>query len=786
MRVPIAWLREFVDLPDDPQAVADRLAMLGFPVAEIERRPAITGVVCGRIRTLEKHPNADRLQVAGVDVGGERPLTIATAATNVAVGQTIAVATIGARLPALTIEPRKMRGIASEGMMCSAEELALPADWFEDGILQLDADLPVGRDIVGHFGLAEAVLDVEVTSNRADAMSMLGIARELAGALGSALRTPLAANPGSAADRPQALSVTLASPDCRRFVAQRFDGVRVTTAPAWMRIRLALAGQRPIDSLVDVSNYVMLEVGQPLHFYDADRIDLAHLEVRDARDGERLITLDGIDRTLTPRALVIADPHGARCIAGVMGGSDSEVGPTTASILLEAANFNGARVRRTATDLGLRSEASSRHEKALAPALTDLGAARAAALLVAQGATAQAPVAFGAAVEPPRPIALALHDVARILGIALAPARIAGHLEAVGCAVTLGEDRLAATPPPWRTDLHDAADLIEEVGRMEGYDAIAPVLPSVPAHAISSAEFRLENDLAYGLRALGYREIITHSLHGTRLFDATMRAGLVPSHTAVEVRNPLSEDQRFLRHALGPGVIEYLARLPQPLRVFEIGHVFALDEGTIDESNVLLFGFSAKPLDEPDWRDSHFLRLKGDAQELIRSLCGVRTEASADARNGLHPGKCAVLLHEGHEVATLGMVDPRLAKAFDAALPIYLANVYLDALPEYRLPRYVAPSRYPSTYRDLALVVALDVTAGAIEAAIARSLGERCTGVRVFDEYRGAQVGEGVKSIAVRVTLQRFDATITDDEADAAVAHVLAELRERFGAVIRE
>lgn len=786
MRVPIAWLRDYVDLPDDSQAIADRLAMLGFPVAEIVRRPAITGVVTGRIDTLEKHPNADRLQVGTIDIGAERRLTIATAATNVAVGQKIAVATIGARLPHLTIAPRTMRGIASEGMMCSADELALPADWFEDGILLLDSDTPIGLDAAAHFRLGDDVLDVEITTNRADAMCVLGIARELAGAYGTPLRLPSFANPGDEVAPSEAdPDVTLASPDVRRFVAQRFEGLHVATAPTWMRVRLALAGQRPIDSVVDISNYVMLEVGQPLHCYDAAKIDATKLVVRDAREGERLVTLDGVERKLSPQALVIADDRAALCAAGVMGGLSSEVGAATRAIVLEAANFSGARVRRTAAELGLRSEASSRHEKALAPQLTDIGAARAATLLRDLGAVVGRPRAFGDALPTMPVIPLPLRDVERLLGLRLPIERIVTHLEAVGCSVVNVGERLDATPPAWRTDLHLAADLVEEVGRMEGYDAIEAVVPSVPAHAISSAAFECESAVSHALAALGYREIISHTLHGAKFFDVMRHAAMIPSHTSVEVRNPLSEEQRYLRYSLGPNLIEYLARYQEPLRVFELGHTFAFDDGHIAETSNLTFGFSAKPHDGPAWSDEHVLRLKGDAEALIRAVSGVRVEAEADKRNGLHPGKCVVLFFEGHEVATLGQLDPRLTKAYDSALPIYLCDIYVDALPEYRLPRYVAPSRFPATWRDLALVVGLDVTAAQIERTIARTLGDLCTNVRVFDEYRGPQVGADRKSIAVRVTLQRFDATITDEEGDAAIVRVRAALLDELAAAIR-
>ncbi|HTA54326.1 MAG TPA: phenylalanine--tRNA ligase subunit beta [Candidatus Acidoferrales bacterium] len=772
MLVPISWLREFVALPDDVEAIADRLAMLGFPVAGVERRPKISGVVTGKIAALGKHPNADRLLVAQVDVARDAPLTIATAATNVAEGQTIAVATIGARLPALTIEARTMRGVASQGMMISAEELALPGDWFEDGIMQLEPATAPGIDVVELYGLDTDVLDVEITANRPDSMSILGLARELAASYDRALHLPPLANPGEKFG--EALSVAIESPDCTRFVAQRFDDLRVVPAPAWMRIRLALAGQRPINNLVDVSNYVMLETGQPLHFYDASEIAGGRLIVRDAREGERIVTLDGVERTLSPQALVIADDERALGLAGLMGGASSEVTPMTTSIVLEAANFNGPRVRRMSGALGLRSEASSRHEKSLAPALTDLGAARAAQVLCDLGATAYRPLAFGAPIVPAQPIALRAGEVERLLGLAIAPDRIAAHLTALGCAVVVdGFGTFDVTPPPWRRDLTIAADLVEEVARIEGYERIAAIVPSVPAHEISSASFDLENALARALAALGYREVVTHSLR------AAAGAG------SVEVRNPLSEEHRFLRDSLVPGLIEYLAKVGVPARVFEIGDVFRRDGERIAEQTTAAFGFSTDRTNDAAWRDSSFLRIKGDCEALLRGVTGREPEIAPGRQPSFHPGKTGTIALDGHIVGTIGCIDPRTARAAGLKANVYLCVLETGALPPAATPQYRPPSRFPSTYRDLALVVDTNLPASRLETAIADTLGSIGTTVRVFDEYRGSQVAHDRKSLAVRMTLQRFDTTITDEEADAAVARVLEALREKFGATIR-
>jgi len=790
MRVPLSWLRSYAELPTDPDVIADRLALSGFPVAAIERRPRLSGVVVGRIAALERHPNADRLQIGHIEIGAGDPIVVATAATNVAPGQTIAVALPGATLANARIERRTMRGVVSEGMMCSADELALPPEWFEDGILQLDGAPEPGTDAIAYLGLDEPVFDVEVTGNRPDALSMIGLARELAAAFGVPLRLPPDENPGTDAEPAgTAPEVTIETPDCLRFVAQRFDGIRNGIAPAWMRVRLALAGQRPIDRIVDVTNYVMLETGQPLHAYDADLLASAHLIVRDAREGERLQALDEREYALSPQVMVVADEHEALGVAGVIGGTRSAVGAATTAIVLESATFRGARVRRSAAALGVRTEASTRHEKSLPPALAEIGAARAAQLLAAMGARAYRPRVFGARPAEPEPIRFPLAEIPRLLGFTLSADEAAAPLRALGCAVAVAApDALAVTPPPWRRDLSIAADLVEEVARVVGYDRIEAAMPAVTPQEIDDHDYRVERDAARTLSALGYREIVTYALHGAQLFERLARAGITPSHEPVEIRNPLSEDQRWLRYALGPSMLAYFARVGRPMRAFEIGHVFHRQKEMVTEAPALLFGFTMEPQDDPPWRDNGFLRMKGDALAFLRALTGRTASAiatTADARTGMHPGKTAALILDGRELALLGRVDPRVADAFVLALPAYLCHVYLDRLPERAEPRYRPPSKYPGTYRDLALLLDLDVPAARVEEAVRAAAGALCTNVRVFDEYRGPQIPANRKSLAVRVTLQRSDATITDAEADAVIAGALERLREELGAELR-
>jgi len=776
------WLRDYApDLPRDPDAIVARLATLGFPVDAVEPRPVITGVVVGRIAKLEKHPNADRLQVCTIDVGGARSLTIATAATNVAAGQVVPVATIGAKLPELTIQPRTMRGIASEGMLCSGGELALEADWFEDGIMQLDRDMPLGTDVVELLGLADPVLDVDVTPNRVDAFSMLGLARELAASFGVGLREPATA---VATDGPtDDVRVTIESVDCRRYVAQRVGGLAVRPAPAWMRVRLALAGQRPINNLVDISNFVMLETAQPLHFFDYEKIANAHIIVRDARPDEPLTTLDGAQRTLPTTALVIADETQATGLAGLMGGAVSEVSEATREIVIESANWAGPRIRRMSVALGLRTEASTRNEKNLAPALTDLGAARAAVLLAAEGGRVRTPVPYGLPLAPAAAIPLPKHDVPRLLGFTLDDAAVERALRSLGFDVAIAGDAFAVTPPAWRTDVAIAADVVEEIARVVGYDRLAASMPVVGEQPLSSAAFERDNAIAATLAGLGYRECITLGLQPGAIAERDRALGMhVP--TPVAITNPLSEDQRYLRYSMMHAHLAMAARdRLRPYRTFEIGHVFWDATPVAAERNVAFVLAATARADEPAWRSTPFLALKSDLLAALRALTGRDGDVVRATPLHLHPGKSADLVLDGTRVGSLGVVDPRLARAYDIDDDVVAGWFEIEALPARVNVPLVAPSRFPAIERDLAFVLAADVPAAEVAAAAGAHADVR--GARAFDEYRGAQIDVAKKSLALRVTLQRDDATLTDAQADATIGAIVADLRDRFGAILR-
>ncbi len=787
MKVPIAWLRDYIDLTLGTDEIAEKFASLGFPVDAVERRPALSGVVVGRLAAVEKHPNADRLQVCTVDVGEAKPLTIATAATNVAAGQIVPVAKIGAQLAAMTIAPRKMRGLDSEGMLVSAGELGLAEDGFEDGILQLEADSPIGADFIALHRLSDDVLDVEITANRVDAMSILGLARELGAALGLPVREPSLevtyTEPESAADA----SVTLETPDCKRFVAQRFSALSVRTAPFWIRARLALAGQRPIDSLVDVSNFVMLETGQPLHFYDFDKLAGKRLIVRDATPGERSITLDGEERELTPVALVIADERQVQCLAGLRGAASSEVTASTRELLLEAATFAGPRIRRMSIALGLRTDASTRHEKGLPLSLSSLGAARAAHLLQAEGAAVHRPFAVGAEITPAAAVRVTPHDVRRLLGIALDASEIERALRGLGFTIEADGDGLLATPPPWRGDVHLREDVIEEVGRVVGYDRVPSELPAIVEQAISGKTYHDERRIAHALAAQGYREALSFALQPATVREGYDRAGVALPGEPVEIVNPLSEDQRFMRFSLLPGFLALVKRFAsdEPLRYFEIGHVFWGGDEPVETARAGWLLAVPKRSGEPEWRDAGFVTFKGEAEAVVRALAGSDAETVVTQRAELHPGKAATLQIEGRDAVTLGAVDPRLLAEYDIESDVYFAVLDVDAVPAHRTPRFVAPSRFPALERDLALVVAPEVRAGDIERAVRSAANGLLAEVRVFDEYRGPQVEAGKKSVAVRVVLQSREATLTDAQAETQVGAILSALEQTCGAKIR-
>jgi len=789
MRLPLSWLRTYLDLPESAEEIAELLAGLGFPVEAIERRPTISGVLVGRIERLEPHPNADRLQICTIDVGAPTHLTIATGATNVAVGQVVPVATIGAELPEVRIARRTMRGVESEGMLCSATELGLPGEWFEDGILQLEADAPLGADIVAHYGLADPILDVEITANRPDALGIIGLARELAARLERPLRLPISSTPTASAGR---LRVDLASPDVDRFSLQRLDGLRHGPSPTAIRIRLALAGQRPIDCIVDVTNLVMLEFGQPMHAYDADRIFDEHLVVRDAGDDATIRTLDGAERRLEPTTLVIADERTPVAVAGIIGGATSAVGERTTSILLEAAHFRAARIRRGMATLGLRTEAATRFARNPAPGLVDLAAARALALFQQQGAIATSALLVKTTTQATPVIELPLVAVQRLLGIAVSQERIVDALTRLGCDVRARDnERLLVATPPWRGDVTESADLVEEVARIVGYDQIPTSEGPIMPNGIMSSDFVREQRVADALAAAGFGEVVTLALESESVAQRWSAADCALPGTPIAIANPLTEEHRFLRFSLLPGLLELLERrMPtlreHPLHAFALGNIF----WTGTERRVALWLSAESRLagvDRTGWQEPELLAFLGRSEQLLSRLVGLVPNRRRSETAGLHRGKCAAFTWSDAEqpAAFAGAVDARLLAAYQIhETDVYVGLLDLTALPPWHSPTYRPPSRHPVLRRDLALVLDEGIAAGDLLATV-RGADPRVREARLFDEYRGTPLAAGEKSLALHLSLGSDTTTLTDADADAAVAQILQVAQSRLGATLR-
>jgi len=818
MRVPVSWLRDFVKTDAQPEAFASALTARGFTVDGVSPQPTSERIVIGRIETLTRHPNADRLLVSTVDVGQEK-LQIVTGATNVAVGNKVPIALAGAVVyargsaangaPPQTkkIEPSTLRGVESNGMMCSPDELLLPGE-HDDGILIMEDNAPVGQDFwqVARFG--DAVLDVDVPSNRPDGLSIVGLAREAAAGLHATFAAPVLDQGIGEAASPIAVDIEDAA-ICRRLLGQHFSGVTNRRPPMWMALRLAAAGVRSISLLVDISNYVQIETGQPLHFYDAAKIRGGKIVARSARQGEKVVTLDGLERTLAAGMPVIADGEGPVGIAGIMGGAASAVTSDTRDVFLESPNFVGAPVRRASYALGLRTEGALRHEKDLPLELPEVGRRLAARLLIEAGATPSAVVEAGLKPGPLRRVRARAQRANALLGAAFTTIQMKDALAAIEFETT-GESELEVTVPYWRPDVVEEVDVIEEIARGIGYDSI-PDVPIVAApQDVDEGLYQQESLLARRFATLGYNEIVNLTLQGARVTAAWERSGLPFWQDVAILSNPLSEDHRFLRPSLLPGLLitaaKWWPRAHGELRLFEIGHVFHPvraaqheDEpvhnphaGVYTENDVRewpsLAGFVAFEKAGPDSSlDQRLLAVKGELEAILGPLSGADVSVEVRERAYFHPGASGNLRAGNKVVAKFGRLHPKLARAFDLPELSYAFALHLENIAQHRpVKQYKPLAKFPATRRDIAVVVPVNVQAADLMNAVSQSGAPFFESVHAFDEYRGPQVGSGSKSVAMTIVLRKNDATITDEEANASTETVVASLAKRFGATLRD
>jgi phenylalanyl-tRNA synthetase beta chain len=820
MRVPYSWLREYCDPGVGVEEIAERLVMTGTEVERIGAvgPPSPEGFVVGRVLSAEQHPDADRLRVCTVDTGdGEGERTIVCGAPNVAAGQAVAVAQPGARMPGgEKLRKAKLRGVASEGMILSVSELEIGED--ADGILVLDDEPAPGTPLAEVLPLAEPVLELEVTPNRVDCFGIWGVAREVH-AISAA---PLAAEPwaedavaeggGDAADH---ASVAVEVPElCPRFTARVFTDVTVAPSPLWLQARLTAAGQRPINNVVDITNYVMLLTAQPLHAFDLDKVPGGALTVRTAGEGEKMTTLDGVERTLDAETVLVCDSNGPTGIAGIMGGQVSEVSAGTTRVLLEVANWSGTNILRTSRLLGLRSEASSRFEKQLHPDLC-LRAQRVASRLLVElcGAKLVSGTIDVAAEIPDAPlIKLRAARVEGLLGMRIDQADQAAYLERLGFGVEVdGEDLQVEVPPERHYDVTREVDLIEEVGRVHGFDEHLPTTLPAVAEKVGglSREQQLRRRVEDGLRGLGFDQVVGWSFTDPgepgrlRIHEGDPRA------EAILLANPLSEDQSAMRTTLLGSLLDVasrnIARGTDSVALFEAAQVYlrldAVGEGPLAG---VFSGERAAPFAEPhrigclavgplverSWRGggepADFFALKS-ALEALAGQLGVALSFEAAPEPFLHPGRSAAVEIAGVPVGWIGEVHPLVCREWDleAAVGFEVATAALVGAATVGEEIYEDVTTFPAAYQDLAVVVPEQVSSSEVREAILVGGGQLLHSADVFDLYEGEQLGEARKSLALRLEFRAPDRTLTDAEVGALRDSIETKLKE-IGGTLRE
>ncbi|MAY10197.1 MAG: phenylalanine--tRNA ligase subunit beta [Alcanivorax sp.] len=791
MRFNEAWLREWVNPDIDTDTLVHQLTMAGLEVDAVEPAAApFTGVVVGEIVSCQPHPDADKLRLCQVS-DGDATFPVVCGAPNAREGLKAPFAKVGAQLPGdLKIKKAKLRGQPSEGMLCGGSELGL--EDLIDGLLELPADAPVGADIRAWLNLDDTVIEVDLTPNRADCLSLRGVAREV-GVLNRAPVTEPAGEPLAAAVD-ATFPVTVEDTEgCPRYLGRVIRGIDPAAAtPLWMVERLRRAGLRSIDPIVDVTNYVLLELGQPLHAFDLNKLD-GGIVVRKARAGEQLRTLDDQTLELRDDTLVIADGGGPVALAGIMGGRPTAVAEGTTDLFLECAFFNPLTIVGKARGYGLHTDSSHRYERGVDPALQQRAMERASALIVAIAGGEAGPVTEqGDAARIPAPAAITLRadKVTALLGAALADADIEDILTRLGMDVTAdGDGRWSVTPPSWRFDMAIEEDLIEELARVHGYENLPSRVPAgTPAGEPEGEHLLPVRRLADTLRDRGYLEAITYSFVAPDLL-----AKVDPEHPPLALMNPISADLGVMRTSLFAGLLNAagrnLNRQIDRLRLFETGLRFVPgDDGLNQEPMIagLLYG-SAEPAHwQAKARQVDFYDLKGDVEALVALSDATAFQVRPGQHPALHPGQCAELVRDGAVVGYLGKLHPRLAKDLDLPKDLYLFELALAPLRDGLLPRFQPVSDQPRVQRDLAFVMDDQVAAGDLIAAVRAACDERLRDVRLFDVYQGEHIEPGRKSLALTLTFQDPSRTLRDAQVNDLVEQVVIQLKQQFNATLRD
>ena len=794
MLVPLKWLRDYVDIDIDTQEFADMMTMTGSKVEKVDFFGKETnGVEVCKILEIEQHPDADRLKVTKVEVANGEILQIVTNATNIKVGDYVPVARIGAVLPGdFKIKKGKLRGVLSEGMFCGAEELTIPSAFVEDhkkdGIYILDHQdsFELGMDVRDVLGINDALIEFEITSNRPDCRSIIGIAREAAVTLGKELKYPEIKV--QACDEEMSFEIDIQTDLCKRYCGRVVKDVKVGPSPYWMQRKLIEAGMRPISNIVDITNYVMLELGQPLHAFDLDDIKYNKMTVKMAEEGEKFTTLDGVERTLTSDMLVIGNQDKTLDLAGIMGGENSEIKDTTTSIFIEGASFAKENIRATSKKLGLRTEASSRFEKGIDINLAEEAVNRACQLIeeLGCGTVLNGMLDYYPQKEEVQKVTVNPVRINKLLGVNVPMDQFINILESLEFKCNLvSSEVLELEVPTFRLDITEDADILEEIARIYGYNNI----PSASLEGNATAGVKTEkqkfiDNVKSNSIACGLNEILTYSFVSPRGVDKINLPADDEKRNFVKIMNPLGEETSVMRTTLIPNMLDVIStnisHKVEEVSAFECGNTFIPQEGLPIETKKYCVGMYGKEVD--------FFVLKGVIESVLNNVGLKGYEIEPETTNlTFHPGRCAKIVYNNIYIGTFGELHPDVIENYNLGQRVYVAEINIDTVFEnLNLTKSYNPlPKYPSTSRDIALIVKDEVFVKQIEDIIKANGEDLVESYKLFDVYKGAQIEEGHKSIAYSITYRSKDKTLIDEDVAKVHEKILSELSEKLNANLR-
>ncbi len=793
MKVPVNWLKDYINIDNiSPKELGDALTLSGSKVEEvIVTGDVVDKIVTGKILKIEPNPEAERLSICQVDIGEAEHIQIVTAANNMKEGDVVPTALHGSTLADGTkIKKGKLRGAVSNGMFCSEEELGIAGDEPVHGLMILPGDTPVGKDIKEIVNMQTAIIDFEITSNRPDCLSIVGIARETAATLGKEYRMPSLEYKVSSNKRIEdSIKVEIRDSLCRRYMARQVTNIKIMPSPQWMQERLLEAGVRPINNIVDITNFVMIEIGQPMHAFDRREITSDVIVVERAKDGEKFTTLDGEERTLDSEILNIKDGEKTIGLAGIMGGLNSEVKDDTTEIVFESANFNGTNIRISSKKLGLRTEASAKFEKDLDPNLVEVAINRACALIDELGAGAVMEGTIDIYPEELESHGLKVDSVwiNKFLGINMSKDEMKEYLDRLDLKTTIEADNLIVTVPTFRCDVNIKEDVAEEIARIYGYNKVPSTIPSTqPTKAGKNETQLLRTKLIDTLIGSGLNQAIAYSFVSPKVFDKVLISEDSSIRNAVSIKNPLGEDYSIMRTTSIPSMMEALSRNylrnNEVVKLFEIGKVYIPNENTSElpeERNTATIGM---------YGGVDYLDLKGIVENIIDVLGikNVKFQRVSDNPT-FHPGKTAGLYIKKEFLGIVGEIHPDVSDNYEVEERCYIAEINLDVLFKYANTnkKYTPLPKFPASTRDLAVIINSEVLSQEIEDIIKNQGGNLLESAKLFDVYQGKQIEEGKKSIAYSLIYRGDNRTLTDNEVNKVHEKIVKALEHKLGAELR-